>query len=204
MLSTGLPFKAPQQAHHPAQCDHLRLSETTFCFGELQIDIPKKERTTAAAHPPKKKTQITRSKMVQNKMTEVTGFHRSFKVSLQCRAAAMPLWKVPIRAHLSACISGPHLAIYKRICCSLILWLCSLMSRVCLANESITPVGDCSESCSAIFMFCIVLAWAAVCLWIRRCSWLAFKGLWPYQLFWCFESTLGLWLQDGYNSPYHL
>lgn len=59
-------------------------SETTFSFGAVQIDTPILKSTAAASHQPKKKkpNQPNRGKMVQNKMTEVTGFHRSFKVSV--------------------------------------------------------------------------------------------------------------------------
>lgn len=134
LLSTGLPFKAPQQAHQPAQCYHLRLSLKRLSVSEKkQIDIPKqKQKNTAAAHPPK--IAPNRSRMVQNKITEVTGFHRSFKVSLgfvegTCIIANHAFWEVSlIGAHLSSCMRGPHLAIYKHVW--LTHMLCGLMSRV--------------------------------------------------------------------------
>lgn len=90
VLYTGLPFKAPHQADQPTQCDHLRLSLKRLSVSEKckLINPPQKNhcRRTSSKKLPK-----IEAKMVQNKITEVTGFHRSFKVSLsllneECRS----------------------------------------------------------------------------------------------------------------------
>lgn len=74
---TGFPFKTPQSPPTAGICID---SKTGHCFGisaSCHTSRPQlNPQQTPNVSPPKQ------NKMVQNKITEVTGFHRSFKVSL--------------------------------------------------------------------------------------------------------------------------
>lgn len=138
VLSTGLPFKAPQQAHQPAQCDHLRLSETTFCFGAVQIDIPPKNHCRRQK-PTKKTTQIGENGAKQDHRSHripplVQGRYYIYWGHLQM--CCHSFWEVTIiRENLAACLRGSHLAIFKHIYLPPTSYgwrmLCGSMSRVC-------------------------------------------------------------------------
>lgn len=110
---TGLPFPTPQRSPRQTSSGAFLLllwATDLFEFG-------------------RKRRVVLIDKMVQNKITEISGFHRSFKVglflqlihiiclraSIQCRGDVLQscinlMWKVTICPRLHCCKRGSHFA----------------------------------------------------------------------------------------------
>lgn len=125
-----LPFKAPQRAHQRRVTTGDSL-EGLPSFGEVQFAIPK------PLSPPHIDPKIApkRSKMVQNKIPEVTGFHRSFKVSWIAGGFSEAS---RVRAYVSACMAGiwPDIDTHTYLLLYHVIWpphtVCVTSCHVCL------------------------------------------------------------------------
>lgn len=138
VLSPGLPFKTPQRAHQRSVTTWDSL-ERLLSFGEVQIGIPK-----PLSSPHINPKIAPNRKMVQNKITEVTGFHRSFKVSLIAWDFSEASW---IRAYATSCMTGirPDIDTHIYLLLYHVIWpthtVCDQLSRVPLANGVISDSG---------------------------------------------------------------
>lgn len=119
MLSTGLPFKAPQQAHQLAQCDHLRLSLKPLVSEKCKLISPNHCRRRRISTKKEKSPPQIEAKWCKTrspKSLDFTALSRWGRYAVLLSRVGWSLYKQS--TFLSMYAKALYLAIYKHICCS--------------------------------------------------------------------------------------